>query len=140
MATLISSNISKLLLLMTPPPYLSELILSWGGICGFWRESRGFYGNPGVKSFLPLLKTPALYSYTPLRKCLVITITKTARGAISSSKTPWVASSSAYGFRKTVNLRHRSGQTAAGRKMSVSLKPSHATTEPRCRASCLSIF
>ena len=31
---------------------------------------KGFYGNPGVKSFLPLAKTPDLYAYIQQRKCL----------------------------------------------------------------------
>ncbi len=31
---------------------------------------KGFYGNPGVKSFLPHAKTPDLYAYIQQRKCL----------------------------------------------------------------------
>ena len=46
---------------------------------------KGFYGNPGVKSFFHLAETLGLYAYTQLRKCLnldqVTGLTKT-RGAI----------------------------------------------------------
>ena len=31
---------------------------------------KGFYENPGVKSFLPHAKTPDLYAYIQQRKCL----------------------------------------------------------------------
>ena len=31
---------------------------------------KGFYGNPGVKSFLPHAKTLDLYAYIQQRKCL----------------------------------------------------------------------
>ena len=31
---------------------------------------KGFYGNPGVKSFLPQAKTPDLYAYIRQRECL----------------------------------------------------------------------
>ena len=33
---------------------------------------KGFYGNSGVKSFLPHAKTPDLYAYIQQRKCLCI--------------------------------------------------------------------
>ncbi|MCY3826279.1 MAG: hypothetical protein OXG10_02700, partial [Candidatus Dadabacteria bacterium] len=39
---------------------------------------RGFYGNSGVKSFLALLKTLALYGHTQLRKCPLKSLPKQA--------------------------------------------------------------
>ena len=78
MAILISSNISRLLVVL-PPPQLHcnrlGLGVEFSGSGVNQAVFRDFDGNSGVKSFLPLLKPLALYGYTQLRKCLRVVIT-----------------------------------------------------------------